>query len=268
MYIHDQHVHSKYSMDSNEELENYYKIAASSGCKYFVTTEHYDLDLVEHNSEWTIDFSKLNKELALLQKKYQGLTSLLGIEIGYQKKVLNRINEVLNSEHFDLINLSIHSNDYVDFYWPKYYEKYGINEVMNSYFDQMIEATANFQNYDVLSHIDYAFKTIYLMDKTKSTKLSDYENKVKQVLKNVINNDKTLELNTKVQHSIGDVEHTKYLLNLYKSLGGINLTISSDAHSAERYLDDMSYYQKIAKECGFDHLVYFVNRKKYNYSIE
>ena len=26
MYMHDQHVHSKYSMDSNEELEKYYQI--------------------------------------------------------------------------------------------------------------------------------------------------------------------------------------------------------------------------------------------------
>ena len=32
MYMHDQHVHSKYSMDSNEELEKYYQIAVSKGC--------------------------------------------------------------------------------------------------------------------------------------------------------------------------------------------------------------------------------------------
>lgn len=174
----------------------------------------------------------------------------------------------MSKESFDLINLSIHSNDYVDYYWPKYYLKYGVNEVMNAYFDQMIEATSNFQNYDVLSHIDYAFKTTYLMDETKTTKLSIYEDKIKKVLNNLIKNDKTLELNTKVQQAIGDIEHTKYLLKLYKSLGGVNLTISSDSHSCERYLSGVEYYQQIARECGFDHLVYFVNRKRYNYQIK
>ena len=139
---------------------------------------------------------------------------------------------------------------------------------MNAYFDQMIEATSNFQNYDVLSHIDYAFKTTYLMDETKTTKLSIYEDKIKKVLNNLIKNDKTLELNTKVQQAIGDIEHTKYLLKLYKSLGGVNLTISSDSHSCERYLSGVEYYQQIARECGFDHLVYFVNRKRYNYQIK
>ena len=113
---------------------------------------------------------------------------------------------------------------------------------MNAYFDQMIEATSNFQNYDVLSHIDYAFKTTYLMDETKTTKLSIYEDKIKKVLNNLIKND--------------------------KSLGGVNLTISSDSHSCERYLSGVEYYQQIARECGFDHLVYFVNRKRYNYQIK
>ena len=45
--------------------------------------------------------------------------NLLGIEVGYQKRCLDRINEILSKESFDLINLSIHSNDYVDYYWPK-----------------------------------------------------------------------------------------------------------------------------------------------------
>ena len=106
------------------------------------------------------------------------------------------------------------------------------------------------------------------MDETKTTKLSIYEDKIKKVLNNLIKNDKTLELNTKVQQAIGDIEHTKYLLKLYKSLGGVNLTISSDSHSCERYLSGVEYYQQIARECGFDHLVYFVNRKRYNYQIK
>lgn len=56
MILHDQHLHSKYSHDSNEELINYIEIANRMGCKYFVTTEHFDLDLVINHEDWIVDY--------------------------------------------------------------------------------------------------------------------------------------------------------------------------------------------------------------------
>lgn len=265
MIIHDQHVHSKYSMDSTQELEPYIKKANELGCSYFVTTDHFDFDLVEHHTNWTVDYLSLKKELEELQKKYPNITMLLGIEMGYRRDRLDDICAQLTRENYDVVNLSIHDNEYADFYWEKYFAKYGIDQLMHIYFDEMIEATSSFFNYDVLSHIDYGFKTVYLMD--NHYQISRYEDKLKMVMKNLIQNHKALEINTKVQEAIHDDEHTKYLLRLYRSLGGEKLTLSSDAHSVQRYQSSFEHYKKIMKECGFDHLVYFVKRKEYIYNI-
>ena len=265
MILHDQHLHSKYSHDSNEELINYIEIANRMGCKYFVTTEHFDLDLVINHEDWIVDYQALKNELQIHQKNYPNICFLLGIEVGYRKDKLLEITKQLNSEDFDVINLSIHDSKEEDFYWYKYFLSVGEKELLNKYFDIMIEATSNFDKYNVLSHIDYGFKTVYLVN--NKIKISDFEEKIKKVFMNLIKHHKALEINTKVQEAIHDINHTKYLLSLYRQIGGEKLTLSSDAHSKERYLSNFDYYKKIIKECGFHYLVYFVKQKEYHYSI-
>ena len=123
---------------------------------------------------------------------------------------------------------------------------------------------ANFDDYDVLCHIDFAFKTAYLIDNSISIK--EYEDYIIEIMKEIIKKDKTFELNVKVQ-SFLPVEHTKYLLKLYKDLGGKNVTLSSDAHKVNRLNDQFDKYIVLIKEAGFDHLNYFIKRNRYSISI-
>lgn len=265
MIIHDQHVHSSFSADSNENIKNYLDVASKMSCSYFLTTEHFDLDLVDFHDSWIADYEGVKQELNKYKKDYPNLTMLLGIEAGYKPNRLNDVIAKIESQDFDVVNLSIHDGPDVDFYWYKYFNKYGEEFVINMYFDIMIEATSSFTKYNVLSHIDYGFKTIYLHNPNK--KISQYEDKIKQVFTNLIKNGKALEINTKVQEAINDDNHTIYLLNLYKSLGGTRLTLSSDAHSSDRYCSSFDKYINMIKECGFDHLVYYIKQKEHIYYI-
>ena len=85
-------------------------------------------------------------------------------------------------------------------------------------------------------------------------------------MKELIKKDKAMEINTKVQ-SVLPMEHTEYLLKLYKSLGGIHITLSSDAHELRRFCDGFDKYIPVIKKCGFDHLTYIVKRKKYQIEL-
>ncbi|MEI3527981.1 MAG: hypothetical protein V8R15_08340 [Bacilli bacterium] len=71
MILHDQHLHSKYSHDSNEELINYIEIANRMGCKYFVTTEHFDSDLVINHEDWIVDYQALKMSYKYIKKIIQ-----------------------------------------------------------------------------------------------------------------------------------------------------------------------------------------------------
>lgn len=263
--LHDQHVHTHYSMDSNQAIEPYVQLAIQRGCKYFVTTDHMDLDsLFFEIKDWDIDFDGYNHEMKQLQEKYPQIQILRGIEVGYMKKNHLKTLKKFIDQDLDVINLSIHQNDEIDYYHIQYFMKKGIHESLNIYFDNILEGLNTFKCFNVLSHIDYGFKTAYLNN--NHLKIQDYEEKLIAIFKLLIQKGKALEINTKVQSAL-PIEHTKYLLNVYYKVGGRKLTLSSDAHQLEFYQHQYDKYINLIKEAGFTYLCYFIKQKEYHYTL-
>ena len=264
MIIHDQHVHSYYSFDSQQAIEEYIQKAISLNQDYFVLTDHMDLNYLSSGRDLDFDIEQERKELDKLQHKFSNIKLLQGIEIGYVKSEVPKINKLLKEHNFDLINFSIHEDGEIDFYYQDEFVKLGTKEVLNRYFDKIIEGLNSGIDFDVLCHLDFGFKTAYLVDKT--LKIEMFKDKVIQIMKRIIEMDKCLEINIKVQSFIND-EHTEYILNLYKQLGGKNITLSSDAHKAEVFYEGFPHYLSLIKKAGFDHVNYFVNRTRFELKI-
>ena len=129
MYIHDQHIHTSYSRDSQADIYEYAKKANELGCKYFVTTDHIEFNSVATNDDWTVDYENLMNDLRKLKKIYPHMEFLLGIEIGYRKDKLKEMNELLSKYSFDLVNMSIHDNGKVDYYMKKDFREIGIDKI-------------------------------------------------------------------------------------------------------------------------------------------
>lgn len=263
MILHDQHVHSEYSEDSQASLDEYYEIAKKIGCKYFVTTEHIDFMPAYSDHDWLCDFDKLQIHLNKLNKD-TGPTALLGIEMGYRYDYLEQINHYLNSHDYDIINLSIHDNGKLEYYFVEAFEELGLNETMKVYYKQMLEAVTLIDKFNVLSHIDYGYKTALKIDKEYKF-LNDLD-LIEEILKTIIKKGKALEVNIKVQLYMTK-EHLVELLNLYKSLGGTKITLSTDSHKVENYLKHFNYYKEIIKSCGFDYLCYYIKQTEYHFDI-
>ena len=188
----------------------------------------------------------------------------MGIEFGYRKDKMERLLQILKSHEFDLINLSIHDSGKIDYYYKDDIIKYGIKHFMNEYYSQMIEAIENFDDFNVLSHINYGYKTVYNYD--NSYHFLNDSVFIKKILSLLIEKGKALEINTKVASCL-PVEHTIELLVLYKELGGEKITISSDAHEINRYLEHFSYYVDLLKKLGFKYLCYYVKREEHHFEI-
>ena len=260
MKIHDQHVHSYYSFDSKQPIKEYLDRARELNLKYFILTDHCDLNYLDKGKDIFFDIDKEQKELDELQKEYPDIKILKGIEIGYKPSEIVRINRVIKDHYFDLINLSLHESDKIDYYFQEEFQKLGIKETLKIYFNRELEAVTNFHDYDVFCHLDYGFKTAYLSDNSISIK--EYEDIIIKIMKALIKEDKALEINVKVQQVL-PIEHTQYLLSLYKKIGGKLLTISSDAHSVESFYRGFDKYIELIKSEGFTHLTYYVNRKRF-----
>lgn len=262
-YLHDQHVHSHYSVDSEAKIEDYLSIAANKGCKYFVLTDHIDY-MRDYATDWLVDYERLEMEEKKLSLLYPNITFLKGVEIGYRFKYMKDIDDILNQNPFDLVICSVHYKDGIDYYYEDEVKKIGVEQFLTQYFNNVLEAVEKMDNYDVLGHFDYGFKTAYLVD--HNLKITSYEEIIKKIFKVIIEKQKALEINTKVQGVLG-FEHLKEVLKLYKTLGGERITLSSDAHTKERYLKDFDKYLKVIKEAGYDYLCYYINRVERHYYI-
>ena len=259
MIIHDQHVHSCYSFDSEQSIKEYLLKASELGLSYFVLTDHCDLDYLDKGKDLFFDIKKRDLELENLQKEFKEIKILKGIEIGYKPSQLDRINEIISSNNFDLINLSLHEADGIDYFVKEEFISRGIDNTLKNYFENEIKAVTSFNNYDVFSHFDYGFKTAFRID--SSIKIDKYKKYLIKIMNVLIQKEKALEINIKVQ-SFLPLEHTKYVLKLYKKLGGKYLTLSSDAHEIKFFRYNFDNYIELIKSCGFDELTYFVGRNK------
>ncbi len=265
MKFFNQHQHTSYSHDSNTTPKEYIEYYMNLGIENIVFTDHYDLDLDMRGDNMIFDIDKRDEELNSLKQEYKNIHIMSGIEIGYEKRLFNQYLEELNNHDFDLVIMSVHFLNGLDYYKAEILKNKDINQVMNNYFDSMLDGVTNFPRYDILGHIDYGFRTALKVDQNQ--KIQNYGDKLVEIFKALIKRDKVLEINTKVQERIGDDNHTKYLLDLYKKSGGINITLTSDGHSVERAFSSFNKYMKMIKEAGFDHLNYFIDGKRYNYYL-
>lgn len=264
--LHDQHVHTIFSRDSGEELETYINKAIQKGCSYFVMTDHLDYNVADKDDDWISDYPKQREELIKLQPKYPGIKLLQGIELGFKEKYFDKIKEISESLPFDIVNLSIHDYQDIDFYYDESYIKYGTKNVVKMYLDQYIKAVKSDLDYQVVCHIDYAYKSAIRVE--PNLRFNEFEEQIKEIMKVIVQKHKAYEINTKVMEFIPHAdEHVRYVLRLYKSLGGTDLTLSSDAHEVKRLMSSFDHYKAIIKEEGFDKLCYFINKEKYYYYI-
>lgn len=256
----DQHVHSEFSFDSKTHIRKYVKRAIELGLEYFVITDHCDENFNCSHKNITANYKAQKVVLDKLQKKFPNIKIQQGIEVGYQKSEIDRINKIINDNDFDLINLSIHCDEKVDLYRKRFFRNGKAKNEIQKSLELAVEAVDSGIDFDVLSHLDYAFKTAHFVD--KDLKISEFEGVIRELFTKLIQKEKALEINTKVQSAIKDDEHVKYILRLYKEMGGKYLTLSSDAHKVSRYCYHFDKYLPIIKECGFSELTIFVHRKK------
>ena len=84
MKLHDQHVHSYYSFDSKENMENYFIEAKKQNLDYIAFTDHVDfMAIFSDFKDDLFDYDKYKEEILRLGEKYN-ITPLIGVEMGFQ----------------------------------------------------------------------------------------------------------------------------------------------------------------------------------------
>lgn len=261
MYYADYHVHTSFSSDCNEAMENQINAAISLGLKEIALTDHVDYDYPDIGFPFMIDYGEYTKEFNKLKEKYiNQINIILGVEIGFQPHVINDIENFLIQYPFDFIICSTHVCDKLDLYNGDFFKDKEQKNAYLRYFECVLDNIKTFSSYDVYGHIDYINR--YGNYKNKILSYQDYKDIIDSILNIIIKSDKGIEINTSgYRYGLGHTNPQFPILKRYKELGGKIITVGSDSHRSQ---DICSYFDKaydILKEAGFSEITVFKNRK-------
>ncbi len=257
----DMHVHSDNSPDGKHSPMFVCEQAVKNNLRAVAITDHCEIDSYKSQGFDSAVFHSYF-ETRKARVAFQGqLLVLLGVEIGQPLSDISLTEKIVTSKKYDVTLGSIHKPKGFDCDIKEIdYSKLDVYEFMSSYFSQL-EEIARCPYIDVLAHITCPMRRIqglYNID----FDYSKISHSVDNLLKTIIDNGKALEINTSglrqsMRRTMPDVD----IIKRYHELGGEYITIGSDSHSAYDVGLGITEGMKIADECGFDKITFFVERQ-------
>ena len=224
----DQHVHSNFSFDSNEDLENYINVSNKND---IVTTEHLDFaNPVINYEDSSINYLKYIEEIDSLNKKYSN-KFFSGIEIGYTPNSEKRIEDFLKDKNFNLKLLSIHQNGLYD-YMCVNKKLISLEALIQEYFEKMIQVLESSIEFNVLAHFEYGIRIIDISVADFDSLASKFLNKIIEL---IVKKEIAFEVNTKSMYKYKKENLYSYMIEKYLKKGGKIFTLGSDAHNIKDY---------------------------------
>lgn len=261
MILADYHTHTCFSGDSDALPEEQVKAALRAGLQYMCFTDHEDLDYPEGDTPFIFDTEEYFKVMRSLQEQYHSKIALaIGVELGLQPHLINRLPDFAASRPFDYIIGSTHVVDGLDPYYPRYWKEGTEKEQYTRYFECTLKNIRAFDCFDCYGHIDYIVR--YGPGKNRNYSYSQYQDILDEILKTLISRGKGIECNTAgFKYGLGHPNPEEGLIRRYVELGGEILTIGSDGHKPEHIAYDFHRLPELLKSCGVRYYTIFRNRK-------
>ena len=251
----DQHVHSNFSFDSNEELENYINVSNKND---IVTTEHLDFaNPIINYEDSSIEYLKYIEEITSLNKKYSN-KFFSGIEIGYTPNSEKRIEDFLKDKNFNLKLLSIHQNGLYD-YMCINKKLISLKALIQEYFEQMVQALESSIEFNVLAHFEYGIRIIDISVTDFDSLASKFLNKIIEL---IVKKEIAFEVNTKSMYKYKKENLYSYMIEKYLKKGGKLFTLGSDAHNIKDYAYKFDEARKFLLDRNIKEIILFKDKIK------
>lgn len=260
MYKSDSHVHSNFSGDSMEKLENIIERAIELEMDEITITDHLDLDFPGEVNIFELDFNDYIQTLKKLKKIYKNNIKIkIGIEIGLQPHLKDAYQEIFASKDIDFIIGSSHCVNKMDVADKKFFKNYTKDEAHRLYFEEVLKNIDLFPEISVYGHLDFINRygrDIY--DDYKKINFQKHKDIIDEILKKLIEKKIGLEINTSaMRYGLRDFHPCREILSRYKELGGEIITIGSDAHRALDIRRDFNKAIEELKNIGFEKFCVF-----------
>ena len=260
----DYHLHSSFSGDSTEPMENMICSAIKKGLTHICFTEHMDMDYPVNEycpeNTFTLNTDSYLYDLAKYKAKYEDQIKIFfGVELGLQPQLQRQLALYSRSHEFDFIIGSTHVVNGKDPYYPGYFDNRSEEEAFREYFNGILANIKKFNGFDVCGHLDYVVR--YGVNKDKNYSYAKYKDLFDEILTFLLEQEKGIELNTgSISRGTRDVSPCLDVIKRYRELGGDVITVGSDAHKASDIAADYARAEEVLKACGFSYYCIFENR--------
>lgn len=274
----DYHIHTEFSDDSREPMENQIERAIELGLEEICFTDHVDYgikkDWEEGNIEWrrgdgmSYDASKADPLANVNYREYFGKLLRMketyrdririrqGLEFGIQTGTVLQYEKLWEryGEQLDFALLSMHQVDNKEFWNQEFQNGKTQKEYNLAYYQEILKVMRQFRHYSVLAHLDLIIR----YDKKGVFSFKEVRDIIAEILKTAIEDGKGIEINTSSWHyGLSDTQPSREILQLYRDLGGRIITIGSDAHTTRYLGDHIKEAQEILKGIGFTEICTF-----------
>ena len=241
------HIHSKYSWDSNMEIEDIARVLVENNIEYAALTDRVEFD--REDPHYVLNkLASRHIEIKRINEEYHGKLKLLeGVEISEPHWYSDKVELLLEHADLDFTIGSIHSH--VSVKMSESQKRY----VTFLYYKEMLKMIEK-GNFDVLGHIDY-INRYYGQDYSDS-------NQIQEILEAVLEHHKIIEINTSAERRAGlNTFPNIHKLCHYQLLGGKYITIGTDAHRVNELVDNLEQAESISQEIGLEPVI-FQKRKQ------
>ena len=268
MKLHDQHLHSRYSMDSKADPKANCLQAIAQGLSGLTFTEHYDSHPTDREScIW--DYSAIADTVSGLREEFADQIKVgLGIEVCYQPTVMSEILEYLENHDFDFVLLSIHWCDNSPLHVRDVWTGLDYREMTRTYLETVLEALqlclklkqAGERPFDVLGHMDVVKR--YTQRYWNTFDIREYTHIINEIWRTAIAANIPPEINTStLRDSVGEPMPAQWTIDQYVELGGKIMSIGSDAHRSDHIGANFEEATAILKQAGIEAEAIFTNRE-------
>jgi histidinol-phosphatase (PHP family) len=223
----DYHMHSTFSPDAKNTLDEMCQHAIQIGFTEIAFTEHY-----EWHPDWqgNLAVEAYFEEIARVKEQYaqQGLKVYAGIELGNPHLNPEEASDLLQCYQFDVVLASLHWLRGTNIHLKKCFLGRNPTDVYAEYFLE-IKRMSECCDFDILAHFDRLFWPGWMLGELPN--LGRLETIIRTTLEVLAANHQILELNTKLL-PLSPVwrDQLVTIIGWYKEAGGGAIIISSDSH--------------------------------------
>lgn len=258
--LHDFHMHSAFSADSNTPAELMAARAVDLGLSGICFTDHQDTDAPIKDPLFEVNFEQYFSSLMQLRELYRGKLDIgIGMEYGIQPHLADDLKYLTTKYSYDFIIASVHFLYGSDPYYSDFFDGRDEAQVYHDYFCYQLDCLKALSNFDTLGHLDYV--TRYGPDRKHVYSYKKFADSIDPLLKHIITSGKCLEVNTGGYRHVGETNPCIDILRRYRELGGERITIGSDAHNPGHMALEFNRTEELLKSLGFTYYVIFQERK-------